>query len=136
MKFAKLLSEKIIVKEGDCYKCICGSVLKENSVHSHMKTKKHLKKIHNEQYITPSEPYECGICYLDKSNFYRCQICKNIHCLDCHSNMVKCPFCRKEFPQISSTSNSQSSSSQNSQPLSNENVYLNLTRLIRSLLRF
>jgi hypothetical protein len=41
--------------------------------------------------------FECGICYLEKNDFYTCSKCKNKHCTDCKKQIFKCPFCRNCF---------------------------------------
>lgn len=81
-----LINKGILTIESDgIYKCICGSRLltKEDTIYSHMKTKKHLQ--------------ECKICYMDRLDFYKCNTCKNSHCTDCYFHIWKCPFCRTKF---------------------------------------
>lgn len=76
------------------FECKCGATLKLTSLYTHIKTKKHQKKIAelNEKIE------ECGICR-EQTNpeKYTCTTCKNTHCMSCHVHMQKCPFCRTVF---------------------------------------
>lgn len=74
------------------YRCKCGSNVKNTSIHSHLKSKKH-KKYEESQVIET----ECTICYTHKTQFYTCHSCRNNHCMDCHTHIQKCPFCRSVF---------------------------------------
>lgn len=68
--------------------CHCGSTVKPSSMYKHLQTKKHKSVVLN-----------CIICFEDKCNFWKCKECKNIHCTDCHSQIVdeKCPICRESW---------------------------------------
>lgn len=45
---------------------------------------------------------ECDVCYLQKTDFYTCIMCRNHHCMDCNqsirqTNFWRCPFCRYDL---------------------------------------
>jgi hypothetical protein len=86
------------------YKCICGSEFKKSSVYTHLKTSKHklfmtyrpLQQNNGRETeeARREDGQECGICYTNKIRFYKCSNCRNTHCMDCHTHIEKCPFCR------------------------------------------
>ncbi len=90
MKLSELLQTNILsVLPDNIFQCKCGSILKKSSISSHLKSKKHQKYC---------ERKECPICMENPDVArYTCRQCKNEHCMECHPNMTKCPFCRKEF---------------------------------------
>ncbi len=77
------------------FQCKCGSILQQRSLSAHLKSQKHQKYIASEQKDTE----ECPICMENPQvDRYACVECKNTHCMNCHSNMTKCPYCRTPFP--------------------------------------
>lgn len=76
------------LKENNMFECKCGATLKLTSLYTHIKTKKHQKKLAE----------ECGICRENTNpETYTCTTCKNKHCMSCHAQMHKCPYCRTIF---------------------------------------
>ena len=88
------------------YECKCGSVFHRYSVNNHVKSKRHkamLADTSDRALISEGGiSEECKICYTEKTEFFTCGTCKNIHCRSCNESMVKvgiyrCPFCRTYF---------------------------------------
>lgn len=75
------------------FQCECGSILQRRSRATHLKSQKHQKYVKFEKNTT-----ECSIC-MENPNIdrYTCIKCKNTHCMNCHANMRKCPYCRTPF---------------------------------------
>ena len=104
MVINELLRSEILIEQPDNkFKCICGSILKRNSIYKHIDSKKHLNYVENmdKNVNINISKEECTICYIEKKEFYTCFNCKNKHCMECHNKIrnLKCPFCREIFKE-------------------------------------
>jgi hypothetical protein len=74
----------------------CDKTIKRKSKSGHLKSKTHLSKLvhHNPTHK------DCDVCYEAKLDFKSCIQCVHTWCVDCHSKITKCPFCRKELPTV------------------------------------
>lgn len=79
------------------FECECGSKIQHKSKSKHLKSKKHLRFM--ETHHSTETPTECGVCYEDKTQFWKCHTCTQKHCMDCHPRIQNrtCPFCRSSF---------------------------------------
>ena len=70
------------LKCGKCLSVISNSTASKSA---HLRTKKH-------RYTD-----ECSICYEYSNSFWKCEKCKNSHCINCHLRLKSfiCPFCRE-----------------------------------------
>lgn len=91
----ELINENIVLIENDKYTCRCGSVIKRQTLKTHLNSKKHLcfQNTKEEEKEKEKED-ECNICYNYKKDFYTCKTCKNQYCLLCYEQIKICPFCR------------------------------------------
>jgi hypothetical protein len=96
-----LLSNGTITDVFPGYKCKCSEVvLQRGSIRSHVNTKRHLNWMNDastKDGTIIDEKDECSICYEIKGKFYKCICCFQVHCVDCHSKIKTCPFCRTNF---------------------------------------
>jgi hypothetical protein len=105
-----LLSNGTLTMVYGGYKCECSeNTLKRDSIRSHVNTKKHLRWVNaditppivpSENGVISEEKDECTICYEIKGVFFGCVCCSQTHCMECHSKMEKCPFCRTRFKVV------------------------------------
>jgi hypothetical protein len=93
------------------FKCGCSeNIIQKSSIRTHVNTKKHLRWINGdmipprpvptEDGIISEEKDECPICYEIRGKFFKCTCCSQIHCMDCHSQINTCPFCRTRFKVV------------------------------------
>lgn len=95
--------EKNVLTDVGCgkYRCMCGSVVKRNSIRGHFKTKKH--RMYTPPNNDPDLMKDCDICYEKRGTFIVCDVCYQGHCVTCNISIHEsqdyptCPFCRTPF---------------------------------------
>lgn len=99
----RLMDERIFTKLDNIYYCSCGSNMKRKQIRKHLECKKHVNYIESmnnpiqstfDSEINVEVSESCSICYSDKKEFFKCFKCKQNHCMECHEQINRCPFCR------------------------------------------
>jgi hypothetical protein len=105
---SELLELGTIKPEGEHpnrYMCICGAQFQRLSLRTHLRSKRHIKCMEAKESgdAGSGEERECNICCLQQSAFFKCPMCSNSHCVQCHLQIIDrnpvCPFCRHVFKE-------------------------------------
>ena len=107
-----IISIKNVDGEERCF-CACGGSCKPLHIHSHVKSKRHVKwGSDRPTYPRPEScdsvsthandtSKKCSICHEDTVSFSTCTVCSKINCSECHEctkvPVGTCPSCKRPF---------------------------------------
>ena len=91
------------VKPGEWHCETCDKTLKVCHKSRHLRSKSHLNQTQQTQQTQQYQiPQECLVCceFKPTTQFKKCNRCVYSWCKDCHRQMDKCPYCRKNFRNV------------------------------------
>lgn len=104
---SKLIETKILFFEKcmnniNYYICACGDICTNLSIKIHLFSKRHINmfdKLYLRKHRVSHRKEKCTICLDDQNYFWTCDECSNIHCLQCHLDIlaIECPFCQTSY---------------------------------------